>query len=230
MRLHLRRVFALLCRGGARGHFGQHAEDVYLRKFFRGRQATGFYVDVGAHDPFQLSNTAWLWLHGWRGINVDASQTVIDAFNRVRPLDHNVRAAVVDRDTALRTPTITFYSSRGIDNCATCDPVLAQTRATTQQETVPCRSLSAILDDAARLSGGQVDVLNIDIEGLDEAVVRDIDTWPVRPTVVLIEMFATDLRQLLSSPTCVQLEAAGYCLTQRMGPTAVFVRRDALPA
>jgi hypothetical protein len=31
----------------------------------------GFWVDIGAHHPSNLSNTKAFALNGWRGINVD---------------------------------------------------------------------------------------------------------------------------------------------------------------
>jgi hypothetical protein len=40
------------------------AEDVMLRRFF-GDQASGFYIDVGAHDPLIGSVTQHFFLSGW---------------------------------------------------------------------------------------------------------------------------------------------------------------------
>ena len=88
------RFLSFLRYGGLRGHFSQYGEDVFLHKFFRG-QRNGFYIDVGAHHPFQLSNTAYLWANGWNGVNVDASSAAIRLFNRVRPSDLKIHAAVV---------------------------------------------------------------------------------------------------------------------------------------
>lgn len=78
MKVKLARLLKFLGYGGLRGHFGQYGEDTFLRKFFRGRP--GFYIDVGAHHPFQLSNTAGLWLEGWNGVNIDASREAIRLF------------------------------------------------------------------------------------------------------------------------------------------------------
>jgi FkbM family methyltransferase len=223
MKFKLRRVFSMLRHASVRGHFSQYGEDVHLHKLFRGRRQ-GFYVDVGAHHPFHLSNTAYLWMMGWRGINVDASEAAIAAFARLRPDDTNLRAAIVDADTAASSSEIQFFFSKDIDNCATCDPVLARERGMTQSETVPCRSLAQILDLAARQSGGQVDLLNIDIEGLDERAIADVARWPVLPSVLMIEIYGRTLRDVLASPACAALEAAGYALMERTGHTAIFHR------
>jgi hypothetical protein len=47
----------------------------------------GVYVDVGAFDPVQFSNTLLLRQHGWRGVNVDPNAAQIEKFRRFRPAD-----------------------------------------------------------------------------------------------------------------------------------------------
>src|SRR5690606_23451660 len=103
-------------------------EDIYLHKRFRRLERPGFYVDIGAHHPFKLSNTAYLWALGWNGVNVDAGAEAVAAFRKHRPQDMNIHAAVVDSATAASTSSIDFFYSREIDNCATCDPQIARER------------------------------------------------------------------------------------------------------
>ena len=54
----------------------------------------GFYVDVGAHHPFNLSNTALLYSEGWRGINIDATPGSMEILRTYRPDDINLEIAV----------------------------------------------------------------------------------------------------------------------------------------
>ena len=49
--------------------YAQNFEDVMLARLFAGRKA-GFYVDVGAADPINLSVTKWFYEQGWNGINI----------------------------------------------------------------------------------------------------------------------------------------------------------------
>jgi hypothetical protein len=147
MSIKFNRFMSLFRYGGLRGHFSQYGEDVFLHKFFRGKK-TGFYIDVGAHHPFQLSNTAYLWLGGWNGVNVDASEEAIVLFEKVRPMDENIHAAVVSTVFAKKQSEIEFYSSRAIDNTATCDAELARERGYDVAVKVPCRSLSGIVAEA----------------------------------------------------------------------------------
>lgn len=221
MKVKLARLTKLLSHGGLRGHFGQYGEDTFLRKFFRSH--IGFYIDVGAHHPFQLSNTAGLWLGGWNGINIDASREAIRLFEKVRPADTNLFAAVVPTAIAASQSHITLYSSRDIDNCATCDPELAKARGLTKQINVPTVSLKNIMDELAAKGQEKVDFLNIDIEGLDEAVLSDLSQWKFRPTVIMAEIYGDSIPQVLESKTVTFLQSQNYSFKQKIGHTCIFV-------
>src|SRR5687767_7993770 len=47
----------------------------------------GFYVDVGCNHPVKYSNTFELYKRGWRGINVDANEQMVELCRRLRPRD-----------------------------------------------------------------------------------------------------------------------------------------------
>lgn len=222
MNVKISRFLSFLRYGGLRGHFSQYGEDVFLHKFFRG-QKKGFYIDVGAHHPFQLSNTAYLWIAGWNGVNVDASKKAIELFSQVRPKDFNICTAIVSTDFAKNHDEIEFYSSRAIDNSATCDAVLAKERGFDEAIKVPCRSLLSIVSEAKKISNGTFDYLNIDIEGLDESVLEDINDWAMKPRVLMVEIYGKSIKDLMVNPTVINLENNGYKLVERTGHTAVFV-------
>jgi FkbM family methyltransferase len=224
--MKLSRVLQFIHQGSLRVHFSQHGEDVMLHKLFGRKRSTGFYIDIGAHHPFRQSNTAYLWLMGWNGVNVDASQAAINLFRRVRPRDVNLWTAVVDEATAESQTHITLHSNMALDLGATCDPELARQRGTTRTEQVPCTSITAIINRYGAADGADLDLLNIDIEGFDERAIASIDQWQVRPRVLCIEMAQKDIRALLDSHTCHTLERAGYLLTDRMGQSAIFQRQD----
>ena len=66
-----------------------------IKKLFERKKKNGFYVDLGANHPFLHSNTAWFWLNGWSGINVDANQKSIAIFNKIRKNDINLNYAII---------------------------------------------------------------------------------------------------------------------------------------
>src|SRR3954469_14517353 len=79
------------------GHvnYAQEGEDQLLLRLVDGRES-GFYVDVGAHDPRRFSNTCVFYNKGWRGINIDPNPQVIRKFDCERPGDINLCCGISD--------------------------------------------------------------------------------------------------------------------------------------
>lgn len=110
--IKLQRLASALLSNGVKGHFGQWGEDILVRKLFPKSQKNGTHLDLGCYHPFIHSNTAYLWLKGWRGYNIDANAQTIQAFNKTRPQDDNIWTAIVPqnqyeaglREVSLLTP------------------------------------------------------------------------------------------------------------------------------
>ena len=70
-------------------------EDVFINNYFK--KNIGFFVDVGAYHPLELSNTYLLYKQNWNGINIDTSEFSIDLFNYMRPKDLNYNCAISNK-------------------------------------------------------------------------------------------------------------------------------------
>ena len=75
----------------ARGPFGngptyysQYYEDYILGYVFKDYEH-GFYVDVGANDPDDMSVTKYFYLAGWRGINIEPIPELVAKLKKSRP-------------------------------------------------------------------------------------------------------------------------------------------------
>lgn len=226
MKYKLVRLLSIIKSRQLKFHTGQYGEDVFLHKQFRRMLNKGYYIDVGAHHPYAISNTSYLWSLGWNGVNVDASKAAIQEFNTARPDDLNICAAVVSTDKAQLGSSIRFYFNKDIDNTATCDATIAEERGLLNSVDVPCVSMPSLILQAKANFGGNFDFLNIDIEGFDEVAIFDINSWPEKPKILMIEIYSRDLVELLARPSVNTLLSAGYLLVQRMGHTAVFTRTE----
>src|SRR5690348_3121185 len=80
--------------------YSQEGEDLILDRALR-RKERGYYVDVGAFHPKKFSNTYFFYKKGWRGINIDATPSSMQAFKRVRPRDTNIETAISNKDEEL---------------------------------------------------------------------------------------------------------------------------------
>ena len=217
------RVLKLFSRHGSiRLRFAQYGEDTIIRKFFKKQE--GLYIDIGAHHPFRQSNTAYLWLQGWRGINVDANLESIKVFRKIRPNDINVHSAIVSENFAQSNSVVNFYSSKAFDLGATVSPELALEREAIVEKQVPCTSLSKIIEKYALSDDRKIDFLNIDIEGLDEDAIEGISRWKKMPTMIAIETYVEAISDVMCTRTFKILTDAGYDYKYQIGLTSIYIQ------
>lgn len=153
--------------------FAQNNEDVLLHRVFGG-QETGFYVDVGAYHPVEGSVTKALYDRGWSGINIEPG-SVFEELAAARPRDVNLRMAVMDRQGEIAF--MEDARDRGMSH------VVDDNGSSLQS--VPCDTLENIV--CAHGRGRPVDVIKIDAEGAEEAIIRSTNWRRLRPRLLVIE-------------------------------------------
>jgi hypothetical protein len=196
----------------------QYGEDCVLRELPEVRGARpGFYVDVGCWHPRKFSNTHILHKKGWVGLNVDDDK--VFCFRLARPSSENVRAAVSDR-----AGTAPVYRNRGFSIWTTLDPRHAAGEP--ERRVVRTRTLTEILD-ASRFRDRPIDVLDIDVEGLDLRVLSGLDFSRYRPRLVLVELRARRLDAVVGSDVHRFMTEHGYGLINWVGLTLFY--RSATP-
>ena len=221
------KLTSALLSGSIKGHFGQWAEDVFLRKIFPTSQKNGTYLDIGAYDPFMHSNTAYLWMKGWKGFNIDANPNTIQRFKKIRPKDQNIWAAVIPnsdyekgiRNIDLMLPVKADYSS-GISASGTVNKAVGGERSFTRSVSVPALNVLSLIRDH---NIGMVDYLNIDIEGYDEVILSELDLSKLSPTVITIEDYSSNFEALMNSKITKLMAIKNYSLAGRTGPTSIFI-------
>ena len=200
--------------------YSQDGEDMVLRRLFE-RQATGFYVDVGAHHPYRFSNTCYFHRRGWRGINIDPNPDAIAAFDLVRPGDINICVGVSNAPGLL---SFHFFNEPALN---TFDAKLAADRARlpgyrlTGTRDVPVRRLDELLTENLPL-GRAIDFMSIDVEGFDLLVLRSGDWSRFRPRVLLVEARQRIFAALKDDPINDFAESNGYCLIAKTINTLIY--------
>src|SRR5262245_14356330 len=162
--------------------YAQNFEDVMLARVFRDR-TDGFYVDVGAGDPVNMSVTKWFYDLGWRGINIEPNPIFYARLTTERTRDINLDCA------AGAFAGEAQYFQLPVNELSSCDPrVRARAEAAGKPITVRAvrvMPLTEILD--RHCGGGSVDFLKIDVEGWERQVLSGLDWRRYRPTVVVVE-------------------------------------------
>ncbi len=173
------------------------------------------YLDLGAHEPLTISNTALLYNRGSRGVNVEANPNLIAAFHQHRPFDTNVNVGV-----ALKPGTMKFYmwddhSGRNTFNKEWADK-LEKLEGSIDLEVTTIDIIVQLYCD-----GKYPDFLSIDIEGLDYDVLKQADFSKSSPRIICAEVPRQEDQKF-----CDMMHNKGYYKYSRHAVNVIFVREE----
>lgn len=166
----------------------QNAEDVVLHRAFSNAGVRGgFYVDAGAGDPVAGSLT-WNLIHrlGWYGIDIEPQARLADSLREANPGNVIVECALGAEDGEL-----SFFRLNDNWGMSTLYPEVAgRHRAAgwdVEEISVVVRSLDSVLTEYA---DRPIDLLKIDVEGLESEVIAGANLSRWRPGVLVVEATA----------------------------------------
>lgn len=163
--------------------YAQNYEDVMLWRALK-HVEKGFYIDLGAWSPDSDSVTRAFYEAGWRGINVEPLQNMHAALQARRPHDINLAMAVSNIPGQLEFHNIcdTGLSTLNKNNTEH----VADLFGVASVSVVDVVTLANIWQKYVPL-GQDVHFLKIDVEGLEEKVIRGADWQNNRPWIVVVE-------------------------------------------
>ncbi len=175
------------------GHlsWSQHGEDLFIASLFQlmGKDKIK-YLDLGAHHPEEISNTALLYHRGSSGVNIEANPNLMAAFKRFRPRDLNVQVGVGPMRTYAK---LLMYDDTNGRNTFSHEEF--------DKDRVPKKEIKVeiitIHDIIHQFCNDQwPDFVNIDLEGWDYNVLKMIDhRFGQLPSVFCIEIRKDDSRR-----------------------------------
>jgi FkbM family methyltransferase len=204
--------------------YSQEGEDLILERYFE-NVSTGFFIDIGAHHPKRFSNTFLLYKKGWRGINIDPMPGIMKLFNKIRPNDINLEIGIskieniltyyIFNETALNT-----FNKEEANFKANLNPTKFFIERKIQINTYP---LYLILDKYL-INSNKIDLMTVDVEGLDMEVLASNDWSKYRPKIILVEELRTNINMLLSNSEIYNfLKSHNYSLHFRTYNTSFYI-------
>jgi FkbM family methyltransferase len=172
---------------------------------FFDRRRDGFFLDIGANDPKDSSQTWLLEQQGWRGLLVEPQATLCERLRRERPRSRVFQAAC---GAPGHPPQLALHiaeehsKSSLIPNAVDVDTRYART------EMVPVLTVDEVLRQAG---DARPDFVSIDVEGAQLDVLRGFSLEQHPPSLLLVE---DHLHNLKVHRYMVQ---HGYRLVKRTG-------------
>jgi FkbM family methyltransferase len=213
----------------------QVAELAGLYSLFLGERGSGFFVEVGAYDGISFSNTSCLAARGWSGVLVEpipqfaqACRERYKSNDRIEVVESAVRDNEGDID-------ITIAGSLTTTNGALLEAYKGiewskQSVENASAIRVHQTTLDALLE--RRVGARPIDLVVIDVEGAEAAVLRGFSLARWRPRMLIIELVHThpDLHSVSAGDAHLQrlIEEARYSVVYKDSVNTVFVADEVL--
>jgi FkbM family methyltransferase len=177
----------------------------------------GYYVEVGANDPRERSQTWHLEQLGWTGVLIEPQADLAAALRAERK---GKVFAVACSSPAKAGQELSLYVAGPLSSLDRRS--MAPGAIPEKVIRVPVRTLDSILEEAG--SPAAFDFLSIDVEGHEIEVLQGFDLARWRPRLIMIEDHVADLSKHR------YLNAAGYRIVRRYENNGWYVPRDSAVA
>ena len=127
------------------------------------------YIDIGAHHPYYISNSALFYESGSRGVNIEPDPVLFKNFLSARIKDVNLNIGIGAKNEILdfyviSEPSLNTFSKIEADNYK-----FQGNYTITKIEKINVRTINDIIDEYFK--GIFPDFLSLDAEGVDEILV-----------------------------------------------------------
>lgn len=167
--------------------FAQQGEDLVMKNMLdMAGLVKPTYLDIGAHHPIRDNNTFLFYTQGARGVLVEPNPKYAALLREVRPGDKVLEAGigiagraeadyyVIDGDGQLNT-----FSKEQADKLITLGRKIEKT---IKRELL---DINQVIDES--FAHAAPDLLSIDVEGLDLAILQTLDFTRFKPHVICVE-------------------------------------------
>ena len=170
---------------GSRRSYAQCGEDLIIDFLFALLKLSKVrYLDIGAHHPTYLSNTYFFYERGASGVCVEPDAALAGAFSRTRPRDICLNVGIAPTEGSadffhMSTPTLNTFSREQAEQYESYGT--QRIESITQ---VPIRNINKVIEAYFESAP---ELVSLDVEGLDLAILQSLDYSRHRPAVFCIE-------------------------------------------
>ncbi|MGN8059069.1 FkbM family methyltransferase [Pedobacter sp. 22163] len=207
--------------------FSQCGEDIIVNYIFEQIGITRpSYLDIGAHHPFYLNNTQMFYEKGCVGINIEPDPSLFKLFPKYRKRDLNLNYGIGATEGELE---LNVMSSATLNTFSSFEANRFQTDFGFKIETqvmIKIQTIKSILDKYQIYKFP--DFLSIDIEGLEEEVIKSIDFNEGKPIVICLETisYSETGRGEKNHDIISYLENQGYIKYADTNVNTIFVLKE----
>lgn len=224
----------LLCKAGITRYYkksySQCGEDLIIRFIFNLLKNTNpTYIDIGANHPVQLNNTYLFYNEGSSGITIEPNLSLHKKLKRRRRRDINLCMGISDT-----TGSMDFYRfhPHTMSTFSKDEAEKLQKEYGYKLEEVVKVELDTLQNIIDKYCNGIFpDLLSLDVEGLDEQILRSIHYEKTSPTIIVTETshFSMTYQEDLKRTEIIKfLKSKGYIAYADTMINTIFVKKEKL--
>lgn len=185
LKSYLKKIKRMTIGAKPKKSYSQCGEDLIVQYIFLLRRIQKpSYLDIGANDPFTLSNTALFYQKGCRGINIEANPELAKQFKILRRGDINLNIGIGDKEEELnfyvmKDNTLSTFSK------SECDQMVNSGKELASVQKVRLTTISKVIEQYHQ--GVFPDFLSLDVEGIDFDILQSINYTKSAPKVICVE-------------------------------------------
>ena len=207
--------------------YSQCGEDLIIKHIFDGLNIQNpSFLDIGAHHPFNMSNTALFSINGSKGINIEPDPYLFKRFPEERKNDINLNVGIAEKDGEedfyiISTPTLNTFSKETAESY-----IYEGAFKIVEIKKIKTKSIQSILHDYT--NNIFPDLLSLDAEGLDEIILHSIDFETNCPIIICIETlsFSQNGNGEKNYSLIKYLESKGYLYYADTNINSIFVLKN----
>ncbi len=205
--------------------FSQCGEDIIINHVFQQLNIQKpSYIDIGAHHPFYLNNTAFFYLKGSKGINIEPDPTLFSVFEKDRTNDINLNIGIGLENSesdfyVMSEPTLNTFIKAEAENAI-------KEHSSYFIKDVIKLQIKPLQDVLEKYNQGKFpDFLSLDVEGLDELIISTINFEVHRPKVICVETisFSYSGNGVKNQKLIDLIESKGYMVYADTNINTIFV-------
>jgi len=184
------------------------------------------YIDIGAYDPYKFSNTAFFYLNGSRGINIEPNPKQYERFVRYRGEDTNLNIGISDRAGELDyyfmdSPTLNTFSQTEAERYER-----EEGHKIIDTKKIKVDTIESVVNSYCNKLFP--DLLTIDAEGRDKMILQSIDYNNNFPSIICLETlsYSQKGKEMKDRELIDYLIDKGYFLYADTYINSIFVREE----
>ena len=217
-----------IMRGKGNISFSQFGEDIILIKMLERHGVNNItYLDIGANDPINGSNTYSFYLRGHRGVLIEPNISLYNKIRKVRPEDKCLNVGI-GAGNQHEANYYMFPDAQNGMNTFSKEEAENYEKEGIKIERVIKMPLKDINEVIAENFTESPTLLSLDVEGLDEMILNKLNFEKWQPLLICVETVNFNInKELVKRQSILELLASkGYFIYADTHVNTIFCSRS----